>query len=31
MLLSRYTAEEALEEAGRSNPGPWVNHSRYVA
>lgn len=31
MLLSRYTAEQALEEAGRSNPGPWVNHSRYVA
>lgn len=31
MLLSRYTAEQALEEAGRSNPGPWVDHSRYVA
>ena len=31
MLLSRYTAEQALEEAGRSNPGPWVSHSRYVA
>ena len=31
MLLSRYTAEQALEKAGRSNPGPWVSHSRYVA
>ena len=31
MLLSRYTAEQALEEADRSNPGPWVDHSRYVA
>ena len=31
MLLSRYTAEQALEEAGLSNPGPWISHSRYVA
>lgn len=25
------TAERALEEASRTNPGPWVSHSRYVA
>lgn len=26
-----YQAEQALEWAGQSNPGPWVDHSRYVA
>ena len=31
MLLTRYTAEQALLEANESNPGPWVDHSRYVA
>lgn len=31
MLLSRYIAEGALEEAGAANPGPWVAHSRNVA
>lgn len=31
MLLSRYTAEKALEEALACNPGPWGDHSRYVA
>lgn len=31
MLLSRYTAESALEEALSQNPGPWGDHSRYVA
>ena len=25
------TAEAALAEAQRQNPGPWVSHSRYVA
>ena len=25
------TAENALLEAEKSNPGPWVAHSRYVA
>lgn len=25
------TAEAALEEAGKSNPGKWTDHSRYVA
>lgn len=25
------TAEAELEKAGRSNPGPWTEHSRYVA
>ena len=31
MKLSCATAEKALEEAYASNPGPWANHSRYVA
>lgn len=31
MLLTRAIAERALEEAHRSNPGPWADHSRYVA
>ena len=31
MLLSREIAEQALEDAFKLNPGPWVNHSKYVA
>lgn len=31
MLLTRYTAEKALEEALIANPGPWGDHSRHVA
>lgn len=31
MLLTRYIAETALLEACLSNPGPWADHSRYVA
>ena len=31
MLLTGIAAEQALAEAARSNPGPWVDHSRYVA
>lgn len=31
MLLTRYIAEKALEEAYAANPGPWAEHSRYVA
>ena len=31
MLLTRQIAERALAEAHESNPGPWVDHSRYVA
>ena len=31
MLLTRTTAENALLQAERMNPGPWVSHSRYVA
>ena len=31
MLLTRYIAEKALEEAHGANPGPWADHSRYVA
>ena len=31
MLLTRAIAETALEEAYRANPGPWADHSRYVA
>lgn len=26
-----YEAKIFLEEAGRLNPGPWINHSEYVA
>ena len=31
MLLNRETAEACLAEAYASNPGPWADHSRYVA
>ena len=31
MELTVQNAEFALQEAGKSNPGPWVDHSRYVA
>lgn len=31
MLPTRTTAEKALEQAYASNPGPWADHSRYVA
>lgn len=31
MLLTRFTAENALEHACDNNPGPWADHSRYVA
>ena len=31
MLLTRIIAEDALREAERLNPGPWGDHSRYVA
>lgn len=31
MELNRQTAELALKEAATSNPGAWVDHSRYVA
>lgn len=31
MRLDRAAAESALHEALISNPGPWGNHSRYVA
>ena len=31
MEPDRRTAEAALQEASRSNPGPWTEHSRYVA
>ena len=31
MEFNRTQAEKALEEAGKSNPGPWTDHSRYVA
>ena len=31
MLLTRNIAEKVLEDAGRLNPGPWVEHSKYVA
>lgn len=31
MLLTRATAERALEQAWESNPGPWADHARYVA
>jgi hypothetical protein len=30
-LPSRAAAEAYLRDAGRRNPGPWVEHSRYVA
>ena len=31
MLLNRSVAERALEQAYKSNPGPWADHARYVA
>ena len=31
MLPVRSCAEKALEEAHTANPGPWADHSRYVA
>ena len=31
MELNSWTAEQALKEAGEANPGPWTDHSRYVA
>lgn len=31
MLPTRQIVEQALEQAQLSNPGPWVEHSRYVA
>lgn len=31
MLLTRFTAENALEHACDNNPGPWADHSHYVA
>ncbi len=31
MELNKQTAELALEKASESNPGAWVDHSRYVA
>lgn len=31
MLLTRSVAEKALERAYNNNPGPWADHSRYVA
>lgn len=31
MDFNRENAEKALEMAGRSNPGPWTAHSKYVA
>lgn len=31
MLLTRYLAEQALAQACTANPGPWADHSRYVA
>lgn len=31
LIPSRMQAEYYLQEAGRMNPGPWVNHSHHVA
>lgn len=31
MELNEQNVELALKEASESNPGPWVDHSRYVA
>lgn len=31
MLLTKENAENALQDAHRANPGPWADHSRYVA
>lgn len=31
MMLDRERAELELEKAAKSNPGPWVDHSKYVA
>ena len=31
MELTRAAAEEAVKQAHECNPGPWADHSRYVA
>lgn len=31
MLPSKAEAEKILSEAGKCNPGPWINHSRVAA
>lgn len=31
MELNKKTAQQALEQAAKSNPGAWVDHSKYVA
>lgn len=31
MVLTREIAEKALKDANNANPGPWFDHSRYVA
>ncbi len=31
MQLNTKIAEQEIEKAARSNPGPWTDHSRYVA
>ncbi len=31
MEFNRQNAKRALEEASKSNPGAWADHSRYVA
>ena len=31
MQLTKAIAEQCLKEAGIKNPGPWTDHSRYVA
>ena len=31
MELNKKTAQQALEKAAKSNPGAWVDHSKYVA
>ncbi len=31
MEFNKKTAQQALEQAAKSNPGAWVDHSKYVA
>lgn len=31
MELTRQTAEQALQKASKTNPGPWIDHVHYVA
>ncbi len=31
MKPDRFTAEQSLKDAYKSNPGPWADHSRHVA